>query len=84
MGTTSLAGSAEVQMAIRAFLESPAATRVAAGRSTENDVEVVSYFNDARGRDCRVVEQVVTIGTQPVRARGTVCQDPGGRWALVP
>jgi len=67
----------------RAFLASPAATRVAAGRSTHNSVVVKEVYKDAAGRPCRVVEQTVVIDGQQVRANGKVCR-AGGQWALAP
>jgi surface antigen len=68
----------------RAFLASPAATRVAEGRSSNSMVAVVSLYNDSAGRPCRVVEQTVMINGSPVRARGSVCQAVNGQWALTP
>jgi surface antigen len=65
------------------FLASPAATRVAAGRSTQNTVVVKEVYKDKAGRACRVVEQTVMIDGQNVRANGKVCRT-GGRWALAP
>jgi surface antigen len=77
-------GLAEAEMVGRAFLASPAATRVAAGRSTDSMLAVVSLYNDAAGRPCRVVEQTVMINATPVRARGNMCREDDGRWALSP
>jgi surface antigen len=68
----------------RAFLASPAATRVAEGRSTQSMVAVVSLYNDSAGRPCRTVEQTVMINGSPVRARGNVCQQVNGQWAVSP
>jgi surface antigen len=68
----------------RAFLASPAATRVAAGRSAQNTVVVKQVYKDKAGRPCRVVEQTVMIDGQQVRASGRVCENTGGRWALAP
>jgi surface antigen len=73
----------EVAFAGRAFLASPAATRVAAGASTHNTVLVKALYKDKAGRSCRIVEQTVTISGQTVRARGDICRMPGGQWALV-
>ena len=72
------------RMAVRAFLVSPVATRVAEGRSTTSNLAVVSSFNDAAGHPCRIVEQTVMINGQRVQARGTVCEGAPGQWALVP
>jgi surface antigen len=72
------------RMALRAFLVSPVATRVAQGQSAKTDLAVVSSYNDKSGRPCRIVEQTVTINSQRVRARGTVCEGAAGQWALVP
>jgi len=77
-------GLAEAELVGRAFLASPAATRVAAGRSTDSMVAVVSLYNDASGRPCRVVEQTVMINGSPVRARGNMCREGDGKWALSP
>ena len=68
----------------RVFLASPAATRVAAGRSVRNTVVVKEVYKDKAGHACRVVEQTVTIDGQQVRARGNVCEKTAGRWALAP
>jgi len=77
-------GLAEAALVGRAFLASPAATRVAEGRSTKSMVAVVSLYNDSAGHPCRVVEQTVMINGSPVRARGNVCQQGNGQWALSP
>ncbi|HEX7970456.1 MAG TPA: hypothetical protein VF502_19700 [Stellaceae bacterium] len=84
MAATNLTSMAEAELVGRAFLASPVATHVAQGSSTRNTVSVVSLFTDATGRPCRIVEQTVMINGQTVRARGNVCQMPGGQWALVP
>jgi surface antigen len=73
----------EAQSVGRAFLASPAATRVAAGSTTRNTVLVKAVYKDKAGRPCRVVEQTVLISGQTVRARGDICRTPGGQWALV-
>jgi len=77
-------GLAEAELVGRAFLASPVATRVAAGRSTSSMVAVVALYNDSTGRPCRVVEQTVMINGNPVRARGNMCRTEGGDWALSP
>ncbi|SRR5229473_3568482 len=82
--TSGVIGLAEANLVGRAFLASPAATRVAEGRSTQSMVAVVSLYNDAAGHPCRVVEQTVMINGSPVRARGNVCQQVNGQWALSP
>ncbi|HEX6843313.1 MAG TPA: hypothetical protein VF113_17390 [Stellaceae bacterium] len=68
----------------RAFLASPAATRVAAGGNVSNTVLVKALYKDKAGRSCRVVEQTVLISGQTVRARGNICRGRGGQWALAP
>jgi hypothetical protein len=61
-----------------------AAGRSAAGRGARNTAVVKARYTDAAGRPCRLVEQSVTIDGETVRARGTICRMPDGRWALVP
>jgi hypothetical protein len=68
--------------AVDAFLRSPNATYPLVGQ--KSIVRVQSAFDDRDGRPCRVIEQTVTIAGAPVRATGTVCQRPDGRWMLVP
>ena len=84
MTSSGVIGLAEADLIGRAFLASPAAIRVAEGHSTRSLVDVVSLYNDAAGRPCRVVEQTVMISGQTARARGDICQMPGGQWALIP
>jgi hypothetical protein len=75
---------ADAALVGRIFLASPEATRVAPGRGIDNTAVVKAVYTDRAGRPCRVVEQSVTIDGETVRARGTICRLPGGRWALVP
>jgi surface antigen len=77
-------GLAEAELVGRAFLASPAATHVAAGRSTNSMLAVVSLYNDSAGRPCRVIEQTVMINGSAVRARGNMCRLEDGQWALSP
>ena len=78
------AGSMREALSVsRAFLASPAATRVAAGRNVQNTVVVKAVYKDKAGHPCRVVEQTVMIDGQNVRANGKVCQT-AGQWALAP
>jgi len=79
-----LGNMAEAELVGRAFLASPVATRVAAGRSAGNTVVIKALYTDAAGRPCRVVEQSVMIDGATVRASGNICRMPGGQWALVP
>jgi surface antigen len=44
---------------------------------------VTSAFTNRLGQPCRVVEQEVWIGGEPVKASGTVCEQPNGVWALM-
>jgi surface antigen len=74
----------DAELAGRSFLASPVATRVAPGRGANNTAVVKAVYTDRAGRLCRVVEQRVTIDGETVRARGTICRLPDGRWALVP
>jgi surface antigen len=79
------AGSMREALSVgRAFLASPAATRVAAGSNVRNTVVVKAFYKDKAGRPCRVVEQTVMINGQNVRADGKVCRKAGGQWALAP
>jgi surface antigen len=70
--------------ASRAFLNSPAATRVASEGAGAATIKVMSGYRNASGSPCRVIEQTVRVNGQPVRAVGTVCRRPQGVWALVP
>ena len=79
-----LGNMADTDLVGRAFLASPAATHVAAGRGARNTVVIKALYTDAAGRPCRVVEQTVMIDGEAVRASGSICQMPGGQWTLVP
>jgi surface antigen len=81
--SSSLIGVAEAALVSRAFLASPAATRVAEGASTTSTVRVLSIFTDDSGEPCRIVEQTVMINAETVHARGAVCQHPDGQWAFM-
>ncbi|HZB91705.1 MAG TPA: hypothetical protein VE397_09705, partial [Stellaceae bacterium] len=70
--------------ALEAFLRSPAATHpLLAVAPDQQQVRVIAEFRNATGQSCQVVEQRVFIGGARVRATGTVCQQPDGRWALM-
>jgi surface antigen len=84
MAATGVGNMTEAASVGRAFLASPAATRVAAGSNVRNTVLVKALYKDKAGRPCRVVEQTVLISGQTVRARGNICRERGGEWALVP
>jgi surface antigen len=84
MAATGVGNMTEAASVGRAFLASPAATRVAAGSNMRNTVLVKALYKDKAGRPCRVVEQTVLISGQTVRARGNICRGRGGEWALVP
>ena len=45
-------------------------------------MRIIRGFSNNLGQPCRVVEQIVIINGQRVRATGTVCQQPDGRWAI--
>ena len=79
-----LGDMADAELVGRAFLASPVATHVAAGRNARNTVVIKAVYTDAAGRPCRVVEQTVMIDGQAVRASGNICLMRGGQWALVP
>jgi surface antigen len=66
---------------LEAFARSPAATRTATATSSEQ-LRILSGFRNAEGQPCQVVEQTVLISGQRVRATGTMCQQPDGRWVL--
>jgi hypothetical protein len=70
--------------ASRAFLDSPAATRIAAGRAANSNLAVVSGFSSPSGRPCRIIEQTVQLGDDTVRALGKMCELPNGQWGLMP
>jgi surface antigen len=50
----------------------------------KSTVTVQSAFVDRHGQTCRIVEQTVIIAGEKVKASGTMCLQPDGRWALVP
>ncbi|HJT08021.1 MAG TPA: hypothetical protein VJ747_13905, partial [Stellaceae bacterium] len=66
-----------------AFLRSLAAIRPSAQTAQRQDTRVTSAFTNRLGQPCRVVEQDVWISGAPVRATGTVCEQPNGVWALM-
>jgi surface antigen len=47
------------------------------------NAHVTSSFTNRLGQPCRVVEQDVWIGGEPVKASGTVCEQPNGVWAVM-
>jgi surface antigen len=49
----------------------------------QQQVQVVRRYQNAAGRSCQVVRQIVSISGMTVKAIGTVCQQPDGRWAFV-
>jgi surface antigen len=51
-------------------------------KPSDQEAHVVRGYRNALGQDCQVVEQSVFIAGQLVRATGTVCRQPDGRWAL--
>jgi len=67
---------------IDAFLRSPRVTYPLDGQ--QSTVSVQSPFVDRLGQTCRIVEQRVIIAGEQVKASGTMCLQPDGRWALVP
>jgi surface antigen len=67
--------------ALEAFLRSPAATHWYAVQP-QQQVQVIRRYRNAAGRSCQVIRQSVFISGMTVKAIGTVCQQPDGRWAL--
>jgi len=46
-------------------------------------VRGIADYKNAQGQTCRIIEQTVLIAGQRVRATGTMCQQPDGRWTLI-
>jgi hypothetical protein len=70
--------------ALDAFLRSPAATHwYAVMPPPQQQVQVVRRYQNAAGRNCRQIKQIVVISGMTVNAIGTVCQQTDGRWALM-
>jgi surface antigen len=71
--------------AIDAFLRSPQAIKPPSGVVRAQNLEVIAGYTTERGQACRIVQRTVYLdGRQPVRAKGTVCEQSDKRWALVP
>jgi surface antigen len=67
---------------IDAFLRSPRATHTNLAQGEPQQVRIIRGFSNNLGQPCRVVEQIVIINGQRVRATGTVCQQADGHWAV--
>ena len=67
---------------LEAFLRSPLATHTIVAQDEPQQVRIIRGFSNKLGQPCRVVEQVVVINGQHVRATGTVCQQSDGHWAV--
>jgi hypothetical protein len=65
--------------ALEAFLRSPAAVTP----TPQQQVQVVRRYENAAGRSCQVIKQIVVISGMTVNAIGTMCQQTDGRWALM-
>jgi surface antigen len=67
---------------LEAFLRSPRATHITVAQDEPQQVRIIRGFSNDQGQPCRVVEQIVIINGQRVRAMGTVCQQQDGRWTI--